>query len=241
MSSSNIKPASHVVLREQLSARAQVKTVNLDKISADDFVAGQETLTSDMILELLERAYPDAPKVGLEPTYALSFAKSMIYTVMPEHRNDRDKALDHCWMFQRPFGEETRVVSVSTHRKQPVFAWKDSFLEDHTVRMTLKNAGLVSTQIVNQYCQPTRTPLLTPISASMYNISEVSRAASHRSIAPEKIAMMINASTVSGGALLVDSDISCAAASIITSTAKMASQKDKESLVNKIVREIIHN
>lgn len=166
----------------------------------------------------------------------MSFAKSMIYTIMPEHRNDRDKTSDHCWMLQHPSSNGVKAIAVTTHRKQSTFAWKDTELGDGTIRMTLKNAGLISTQIVNQYCLATQTPLLTPIAASMYNFSEIARAATHRSIAPEKIAMLLNASTVSGGALLADSDISCAAASIITSTAKMASQKDRESLVNKTMR-----
>lgn len=88
---------------------------------------------------------------------------------------------------------------------------------------------MISTQIVNHYCTTTKTPLLTPIAASMFNLPEIMQAATHRSLPPEIIARMLNASTVSGGALPDDSEASCAAAAIITSTTRMATPKDRVS------------
>nr|QMP82295.1 nucleocapsid protein [Blattodean phasma-related virus OKIAV239]DAZ90401.1 TPA_asm: nucleocapsid protein [Supella longipalpa bunya-like virus] len=235
---------------DEISKHTTAKDYYILGITPDEFIkqhGGAQFDFADLQKRFSQicRDFASAPKKG-EKSRALEFASKIIYEVAPDARRVKKAEGDKVWKFHFPYNESGKIVVktafVCTFKSESAGNLSGTA---NKITLTIKQASLLALVTlckINNYCGRLDPPtnLLTPLAGAVFSKDDISKIAGRVRKTVAEVTNIINSSCQSGGQYLDDSDTAVAAIASIVATSNMKDEAQRESIINKNVKQYLN-
>lgn len=227
------------------------KTLTILGITPDDF--SKEYASAEFDYELLKKTFTEYCKDFNDdlkdetPSKALEFSSKMLFELGPYIRSEKKTKGDKAIKFKFPYVKTDGPDRMLTIRVVIVSTFKDSIyskMEDgKKMILTFKQAGLLAMEVFMKaikYCynkESSHVMLMTPLCGAVFARDSISSMAREMNVDEITVLTTINASTTAGGQHLLESDLSCAIAAMISVTKRVADKNIRSSMITRLIKQ----